>query len=44
MKGPISLTMHHVVMMVVMVVMVHDAGAGGSNERHGEQGSENIGE
>jgi hypothetical protein len=39
--------MHHVMMhmmMHVMMVVVHDAGAGGSNECYSQQGCENIGE
>jgi len=36
--------MHHVMMVVVMVVMMHDAGTGGSDECHSEQGCESIGE
>jgi hypothetical protein len=36
--------MHMMMHMVMhMVVVMHPAGAGGSDECHGEEGSENIG-
>jgi hypothetical protein len=38
------LVMHVVMVVVGMVMVMHVAGAGGSDECHSEQGSENIGE